>query len=106
MQYRGFGALHSRLLLAQQCDIEMLERELNMLDDWDSKTEGMAVKLKFKARDDRAHANGEMGADFPYRRPRPEVIANLKQCLMEYGKCSKVQRCPSGWTNDVQISCC
>ncbi|KAM0708667.1 hypothetical protein Q7P35_005319 [Cladosporium inversicolor] len=84
MQYRGFGALHSRLLLAQQCDIETLERELNLLDDWDSKTEGMGIKLKFKACDDRARTKESLGADFPYRRSRPEVIAELKQCLMDY----------------------
>lgn len=86
MQYRGFGALHSRLLLAQQCDIETLERELNLLDDWDSKTEGMGIKLKFKACDDRARTKESLGSDFPYRRSRPEVIAELKQSLMDYGR--------------------
>lgn len=105
MQYRGFGALHSRLLLAQQCDIEKLERELNLLDDWDSKTEGMGIKLKFKACDDRACTRESLGPDFPYRRSRPEVIAELKQCLMDYGRLGAVlDRLPS-FANDAQMPC-
>ena len=105
MQYRGFGALHSRLLLAQQCDIEKLERELNLLDDWDSKTEGMEIKLKFKACDDRACTKESLGPDFPYRRSRPEVIAELKECLMEYGRFGAVlDRLPS-FANDAQMPC-
>jgi hypothetical protein len=97
--------LHSRLLLAQQCDIERLERELNLLDDWDSKTEGMGIKLKFKACDDRACTKESLGADFPYRRSRPEVIVELKHCLKDYGLFDAVfKRLPS-LANDAQMTC-
>lgn len=105
MQYRCFGALHSRLLLAQQCDIERLERELNLLDDWDSKTEGMGIKLKSKACDDRSCTKESLGDDCPYRRSRPEVITELKQCLMEYGKFGAVSEGMLSWANDAQMTC-
>jgi hypothetical protein len=105
MQYRGFGALHSRLLLAQQCDIERLERELNLLDDWDSKTEGMGIKLKFKAADDRARTKESLGADFPYRRSRPEVIVELKQCLKDYGRSGAALESLPSLANDSQMTC-
>jgi hypothetical protein len=93
MQYRGFGALHSRLLLAQQCDIEVLEQELNTLDVWDANTQGLEIKLQSKARDDQECTMEDMVADdFPFDRTRPEVLAELRQQLMEYGECDEILR--------------
>jgi hypothetical protein len=85
MHYRGFHDLHSRVLLAQQHDIEVLEGELDRIDDWDSKY-GRAGNLRNKTRDDRQNSKAKLGADYPYNRTRPEVIADLKQQLVDYGE--------------------
>ena len=73
------------MLLAQQHDIEVLEDELNKIDDWDAKY-GRAGNLRNKTRDDRQDSKAKMGADYPYSRSRPEVIAVLKLQLVEYGE--------------------
>lgn len=86
MQYRGFGSLRSRMLLAQQYDIELLEKELDTIDHWDA-SEGMASKLRCKDRDDRDCCKSDMPATFPHPRTRPEILADLKQQLMCYGEC-------------------
>lgn len=51
MQNRGFGSLHSGMLLAQRYDIEVLERELDTIDKWDE-NEGDHGTLGCKERDD------------------------------------------------------
>lgn len=86
MQYRGFGSLRSRMLLAQQYDIEVLEKELDTIDHWDA-SEGMASKLRCKDRDDRDCCKSDMPATFPHPRTRPEILTDLKQQLMCYGEC-------------------
>lgn len=85
MQYRGFGCLHSRVLLAQQCDIEALERELDEIDLWDQE-EGAANKLKNKQRDDRQCSKDDMADGFPFSRTRPEILQELRKQLIEYGQ--------------------
>jgi len=87
MQYRGFGALHSRILLAQQYDIEELEKDLDKVDRWEEK-EGDVRKLWSKRRDDRESCRGSMPATFPQKLKftRPEILTALKHKLMEYGK--------------------
>jgi hypothetical protein len=84
MQYRGFGPLRSRVLLAQQYDVEALEKELDTIDDWDSK-HGSPKKLRCKARDDLYSRKGDMPANFPHPRTRPEILTELKQQLGIYG---------------------
>lgn len=85
MQYRGFGSLRSRMLLAQQYDIEILEKELDTIDLWDA-SEGTASKLRCKDRDDRYSCKSDMPANFPHPRTRPEILIDLKEQLMCYGK--------------------
>jgi len=85
MQYRGFGSLHARILLAQQYDIEQLEDELDGIDRWDERESGV-MKLGSKRRDDLKCQVNEMPASYPTDRTRPEVLAELKQQLMCYDK--------------------
>lgn len=86
MQYRGFGALHSRILLAQQYDIEALEKELDKVDRWEK--EGDEKKLWSKRCDDRQSCREDMPATFPrnIKLTRPEILTALKHKLMEYGE--------------------
>lgn len=84
MQYRGFGSLRSRVLLAQQCDIESLEEELNTVDLWEQK-EGSARNLRSKHCDDRQSCKADMGERFPFNRTRPEILEELKGQLFDYG---------------------
>ena len=79
MQYRGFASLHSRVLLAQQCDIERLERE-----------EITAVRLMCKARDDLWTSDPGSDAQAPFSRTRKEILGDLKQQLTEYGECIEI----------------
>lgn len=97
MQYRGFGPLHSRVLLAQQYDIERLEEELDDLDRWDEAIEkpGVPTKLGSKERDDTQCLKIDMPTDFPFDRTRPEVLADLKQQLMCYGECKAQRNVPA-----------
>lgn len=96
MQYRGFGCLHSRVLLAQQCDIEALERELDEIDLWDQE-EGAANKLKNKQRDDRQCSKDDMADDFPFPRTRPEILQELRKQLIEYGQCETNSQTQATW---------
>ena len=107
MQYRGFGSLRSRMLLAQQYDIEVLEKELDTIDIWDA-SEGMASKLRCKDRDDRECCIGDMPATFPHPRTRPEILMDLKEQLMCYGKCRiqpELQCCRSSTSRHDASEC-
>lgn len=91
LQFRSFSYLHTRLVLALQQDIEKLEQQLDRLDDFDAK-HGDSDKLTCKARDDRQQTpdridSGEFHRMF--RRTRPQVLAELKEKLMEYGTTSR-----------------
>lgn len=85
MQYRGFNSLHARMLLAQQFDIGLLEQELDAIDRWEGEG-GSATGLLSMKRDSRHRHKEDMPADFPFRRPRPQVLVEIKQRLLEYGK--------------------
>lgn len=85
MQFREFGSLHVRILLAQQQDIESLEEELHQIDYWD-KVNGDERNLSSIERDNRQRCIGDMPAEFPFRRSRPEVLMEMKQRLLEYGE--------------------
>ena len=86
MQYRGFGYLHARLLLALQHDVEQLEVQLDKLDQWD-KDSREREKLICKRRDDLQDAPEKVSGDFQYlfKATRPQVLASLKLKLMDYG---------------------
>lgn len=86
MQYRGFASLHSRVLLAQQCDIETLERELDRIDKRDTETPETAKKLQSKARDDEPCGEKSSQAQSSSPRARKAILADLKQRLFEYGE--------------------
>ena len=76
--YRGFGYLHSRVLLSLQDQIATLERELDQKDSLDQKN-GLASRLQSRARDEReSRRNGE-------ERPRDHIIEDLQRKLMQYG---------------------
>ena len=76
--YRGFGYLHSRVLLSLQDQIATLERELDQKDSLDQKN-GLASRLQSRARDEReSRRNGE-------ERPRDHIIEDLQRKLIQYG---------------------
>lgn len=85
MQYRGFHSLRSRMLLAQQYDLEVLERELDSIDRWENE-QGSPQKLMCKERDDLQARVEDMPVDFPFSRTRPEIYAEVKKQLTEYGR--------------------
>jgi hypothetical protein len=91
MQYRGFASLHSRVLLAQQCDIETLERELDRIDKRDTETPETARKLQSKARDDKSCSERRSQAQRSAVRTRKEILADLKEQLFEYGECCEAE---------------
>ena len=84
MQYRGFGYLHARLLLALQHDIECLEHELDELDQQDA--DGNEDRLASKTIDD-IEVRKEEGVEGYSRvgRSRPAILTDLKHQLLEYG---------------------
>ncbi|KAJ9656782.1 hypothetical protein H2201_008434 [Coniosporium apollinis] len=77
--YRGFGYLHSRILLGMQAEIAELEDDLKEWDyaDWDV-TSGRQRNLKSRAKD-LADAKGEN-----YKSSRPELLDKLRTKLIEY----------------------
>jgi hypothetical protein len=85
MQYRGFGSLHARLLLAQQYVVERLEDELDRIDRWNER-EGHFSELQSKRRDDMKGPMKDMPPNYPSEKTRPEVLVELKEQLMCYGK--------------------
>lgn len=82
MVYRGFSYLHARVLLYMQYNIERLEKELDRLDDTDSKN-GNQSMLGCRARDDMKSRQAATGGA---SRTRLDVFAELKQQLSDYGK--------------------
>ena len=101
MQYRSFGYLHARLLLALQYDVERLEKQLDALDKYD-KESGEREKLSCKQRDDRQNAPDKVPGDFQYlfEMTRPQVLQELKVKLMEYGKAHTV----SVWRSNADVA--
>lgn len=95
MQFRCFSYLHTRLLLALQQDIEDLERKLDNMDDFDNTADdGDRSKLQSKERDDRHEKRNNIDSpDLRDQTPktRPQVIAELRHRLIEYGKLSGEQ---------------
>lgn len=86
LQYRGFSYLHARVLSALQHDVERLEKQLDTLDQWE-KEKGDPDKLECKWRDDMQDSPDKIPGEFRkcYKKTRPQVLAELKQKLMEYG---------------------
>ncbi|KAF2162261.1 hypothetical protein M409DRAFT_27264 [Zasmidium cellare ATCC 36951] len=85
LQFRSFSYLHTRLILALQQDVEMLERQLDGLDEFDASEDGNKRKLLDKERDDK-QATVEQIANpkFHFKKTRPQVICELREKLMEY----------------------
>jgi len=77
--YRGFGYLHSRVLLELQAEITALEQELDTLDDIDNDPEvGQPKRLKSRRFDlYRPRPNNDY-------RSRQEIFAELRKKLVEY----------------------
>lgn len=78
--YRGFGYLHSRIILGLQAEITALEEDLKAMDDWDWQQEGRRDYLKSRAKD---LADVDEGG---YEGSRPEILDKLRTKLIEYGK--------------------
>lgn len=88
MQYRSFGYLHSRVLLALQYDVERLEIELDELDTFDKSDEGDVDKLCCRDRDDFESSMEHIESrafKVKFKRTRPQVVQELKAKLTEYG---------------------
>lgn len=86
MQFRGFGYLHARLLLALQYEVADLERQLDAIDEWDqTNCAGDSIKLSCIDADN-AEADPELIESFPFRKTRPQIMRLLRQKLLEYGE--------------------
>jgi hypothetical protein len=76
--YRGFGYLHSRVLLNLQDQIVFLERELDQKDSFDQQN-SLTLRLRSRARDEReSRRDGE-------ERPRERILEEIRRKLVEYG---------------------
>ena len=93
LQYRVFGYLHARLVSSLQCDVEVLERQLDKLDEWDKSDSGDKDKLSSKQRDDLEDTPDRVAGDFSrcFRKTRLEVLKELKEKLMDYGSSCSAQ---------------
>lgn len=86
MQFRGFGYLHARVLLALQYEVADLERQLDEIDEWD-RTDPAGDKTKLSCIDaDNAEADPEEIENFPFQKTRPQIVRLLRAKLMEYGE--------------------
>jgi hypothetical protein len=93
LQYRCFLELHSRVVLDLQYDIQLLEKELDELDRWDSRcTDKKMRKCLTCNQHDRNRDVDKMPEEwkeypyFRFTRTRPEVLAELRIKLLEYGR--------------------
>lgn len=85
--YRGFSYLYSRVLLAIQDDIVILERELEDLDK-EHQTNKQHVRLQSREQDMRiSRRGGDNGS-----RDRQSIIADISSKLEIYGKTMKQAR--------------
>ena len=77
--YRGFGYLHSRVLLGLQDRIVALERELDKKDKMDFQN-GLGDRLCSRALDE---CEAEPDSD---DRSRIEILDDIRKLLGEYGR--------------------
>ena len=75
--YRGFGYLHSRVLLDLQDRIAALERELDTKDKMDVEN-GESFRLESRERDVRQLCDDG-------NRPRERILSDIRERLVEYG---------------------
>ena len=68
--YRKFGWLHNRVLLHIQDELQKLEKELEIVDEWEAKS-GDIVKLASRRSDT--------------NKKRKDIIIAIKEKLDEYG---------------------
>ncbi|KAI7719774.1 hypothetical protein KC322_g1942 [Hortaea werneckii] len=88
LQYRGFKYLHSRLLSHMQYEIQELEDELDGLDDWDRIHNDQEKRLICLENDMLYKRCDQFPEEFQldFERTRPEVFAELRRKLLEYGR--------------------
>lgn len=88
LQYRGFKYLHSRVLSFLQYEIQQLEDELDRLDKWDDDQEDKEKRLICLENDTLYQRCDQFPEEFQldFERTRPEVLAELRRKLLEYGK--------------------
>lgn len=88
LQYRGFKYLHSRVLSCLQYEIKQLEDELDRLDKWDDDQEDKERRLICLENDMLYQGCDQFPEEFQleFERTRPEVLAELRRKLLEYGK--------------------
>ena len=75
--YRGFGYLHSRVLLDLQCELTELEAELDEFDDGDNIPRNQ-IRLQSRSKDQR-HAKKTAS-----ERNRRDVLTEVRRRLVEY----------------------
>lgn len=88
LQFRCFSYLHTRVLLALQRELEVLEAELDRLDEFDASEHGDRAKLRNKRRDDGQATLLSIKSDRfhdQFRKTRPQLLSEVKEKLMEYG---------------------
>lgn len=89
-QFRGFLDLHCRVLLDLQYGLECLERELDRVDRGDAASMSRVrrkrlISTKFDRQEaewERTHRSSESESA---ERSRPEILAEIKVKLTEYG---------------------
>lgn len=88
LQYRGFKYLHSRVLSNLQYEIQQLEDELDRLDNWDHDHQDQERRLVCLENDILYQRCDQFPEEFQleFERTRPEVLADLRRKLLEYGK--------------------
>jgi hypothetical protein len=106
LQFRGFGYLHCRVLCDLQHGIECLERELDDLDQHDKDEDPRRLHSR---KNDQDKSDQDPGASlYPddIRRNRPEVLRELKEKLMEYGKIDDLAIPTAACAKCWKIPCC
>lgn len=80
MIYRRFGFLHARVLLQKQDELREMEKQLEAMDDNDSKgPEVNRLSLRSRVRDD------TMKPTEPGKPTRKELLGKVEAKLLEYG---------------------
>ncbi|KAF2138996.1 uncharacterized protein K452DRAFT_79309 [Aplosporella prunicola CBS 121167] len=86
--YRGFGYLHSRVLLDLQYELSELEEELEERDSYDGQIEDTARRLRSRKTDDLESENSEPREDIDedeYElRPRRVILKDIRETLVQY----------------------
>jgi hypothetical protein len=95
LQYRSFLYLRCRLLSALQYDLGKLEEELDTLDAWEASKNDPEQRLVSRENDLQYNSKDMFPRGFQLRmkRTRPEVLADLKIKMAEYGEANVAHWC-------------